>query len=284
MKTHSVSLIVSIGILAAVIASCSRREDATLDPDTVTIGKVDVEKAYTLQKSKADFGYDDDLTFGYKAEILMPQNILGTAPTALRDSILMASTGTTGNDAGAVLTEYFAKAVQEHGYEVADTVFGPTEDDPRADKFLNRVDGFESINGTIMAITPNVLCYSLMCSSMQPGAAHGMYGTRYFNYDIAGKRVLALSDLFTPSGIEALPAIIAAKARRMAPTIGPTDIKALPADDNFYLPGDGTIVFAYRPYEVASYAQGEINIPLEAYSLSDFFTPAAFAIFFGTED
>ncbi|MDE6158420.1 MAG: RsiV family protein [Muribaculaceae bacterium] len=56
---------------------------------------------------------------------------------------------------------------------------------------------------------------------------------------------------------------------------GTTDINALPGDDNFYLTPDGNIIFAYQPYEVASYAQGEIQIPIPAYMISQYLTPEA---------
>ena len=76
-----------------------------------------------------------------------------------------------------------------------------------------------------------------------------------------------------------LPALIARRAIEQEATFGPTKISSLPANDNFYISADGEIVFAYQPYEIASYAQGFINVPFFPYELAEHMTPAGLAIF-----
>jgi hypothetical protein len=76
-----------------------------------------------------------------------------------------------------------------------------------------------------------------------------------------------------------LPERIAEQAEAMSDMIGPTTVGDLPADGNFYISSEGEIVFAYQPYEVASYAQGPINIPFYSYELIDYMTDEGIALF-----
>ena len=94
-----------------------------------------------------------------------------------------------------------------------------------------------------------------------------MYTTYYVNYDMAAGSIVSLDDLFTPEGKASLVESIRSQAKEMRDVIGPTDITGLPSKDNFFLTNDNSIVFSYQPYEVASYAQGEIQIPIPAICL-----------------
>ena len=114
---------------------------------------------------------------------------------------------------------------------------------------------------------------------MEPRAAHGMSTRNYINYLISDNMIVALSDIFSDSGLKDLPALIARRAIEQEATFGPTEISSLPANDNFYISADGEIVFAYQPYEIASYAQGFINVPFFPYELAEHMTPAGLAIF-----
>ena len=69
----------------------------------------------------------------------------------------------------------------------------------------------------------------------------------------------------------------------MADKIVTTTITDLPCDNNFYISSEGEIVFSYQPYEVASYAQGIIDIPFYPYELVSYMTPYAIN-FFGLTD
>ena len=97
------------------------------------------------------------------------------------------------------------------------------------------------------------------------GGAHGNYGTATATYDTRTGQRLRYNDIFRP-GSEAQLSKLLEKAARRTLRIAPTDpldgtlfVKTMPVTHNVYLTGGGA-VFTYTPYEIASYAQGEIPL------------------------
>lgn len=103
------------------------------------------------------------------------------------------------------------------------------------------------------------------------GGAHGNYNSAFFNYDIANQKVLKLSDVVKVDSV-ALNKIAETQFRKQA-GLKATDAlttvlfdKTFKINDNFYINSKG-LTFLYNPYEIASYAQGQIDvfIPYEAF-------------------
>ena len=103
------------------------------------------------------------------------------------------------------------------------------------------------------------------------GGAHGNYGTTGASYDLRTGRRLRYDDIFLPAAQAQLPALLAAAVR---PLVGlkpgePLDqqllVPKMPVTHNVLLTPGG-VVFVYQPYEIASYAQGEVRVflPLAA--------------------
>ncbi|MCM1067915.1 MAG: RsiV family protein [Muribaculaceae bacterium] len=274
MKALSISIAGALAIAALCATSCSNTETAT---DTITLQKIEVQRSYRLAGSADDYLSGADLSYGCQAELIMPVAIYGHSLDALRDTILSAAVDSTGADIEAVLAGAMPRIAREVGYNITDTVL-PDSLIAAVPRFLPRYDGFYSAEGDIETLSPRYLSYAVTRSSYQPSAAHGNYGTVYINYDLNAGCLITLHDLFTAEGLEALPEIIRDTAVKMQAAIGNTDIAALPAGGNFYLTPESTIVFAYQPYEVASYAQGEIQIPIPAYLLSEYLTPVGTAL------
>ena len=97
------------------------------------------------------------------------------------------------------------------------------------------------------------------------GGAHGNYGTQLRTYDIKNKKVMTLQDLFKPNYKSVLNAAVVRSARRHF-KVGPKESlkdhlfnTGVEANDNFMVNKKG-ILFNYVPYEIASYAQGEIQL------------------------
>ncbi len=97
------------------------------------------------------------------------------------------------------------------------------------------------------------------------GGAHGSFGTRLRTYDIKNKKIVQLDDLFKPNYKSVLNAAIVRSAKRhfnvppkgsLTDRIFHSDVEA---NDNFMVNGKG-ILFNYVPYEIASYADGEIQL------------------------
>jgi hypothetical protein len=97
------------------------------------------------------------------------------------------------------------------------------------------------------------------------GGAHGNYGLTPASYDLRTGRRLRYDDIFQPTAAQQLPALLGQAVR---PLLGlkpgePLDkqlfVNKMPVTHNMYLTASGAI-FIYQPYEIASYAQGEIAV------------------------
>lgn len=97
------------------------------------------------------------------------------------------------------------------------------------------------------------------------GGAHGNYGSTGASYDLRTGRRLRYADIFRPAAARQLPALLDQAVR---PLVGlatgePLDkqlfVKQMPITRNVYLTAGG-VVFIYQPYEIASYAQGEVRV------------------------
>ncbi|AMR27456.1 hypothetical protein A0257_10350 [Hymenobacter psoromatis] len=97
------------------------------------------------------------------------------------------------------------------------------------------------------------------------GGAHGSYGTIGASYDLRTGRRLRYADIFQLAAAQQLPALL---ARAVRPLVGlqadePLDkqllVNKMPLTHNVFLT-EGGAVFIYQPYEIASYAQGEIRV------------------------
>ena len=97
------------------------------------------------------------------------------------------------------------------------------------------------------------------------GGAHGNYGTTGASYDLRTGRHLRYADIFQPAAAQRLPALLARAVRPLVglPADAPLDkqlmVSKMPVTHNVFLT-EGGAVFIYQPYEIASYAQGEIRV------------------------
>jgi len=97
------------------------------------------------------------------------------------------------------------------------------------------------------------------------GGAHGNYGTQVLSLDTRTGRTLRYADIFRPDAKAPLQNLLGRYVRRtlgQEPTT-PMDeflfVKQMPVTHNVYLTSGGA-VFVYAPYEIASYAQGEVQV------------------------
>lgn len=258
----------ALGVLAlgALVQSCNTTKDNNSEKESdVQFDFYTANKAYTLENSSTDYDSETDLTMGCKASLFIPVKYMGQDMSSFRDSIFMVAFDTVVSTAAEGAESYFAASIAETGYDGAELEATP---DAKSVSY----DGYVETNGVIAAMSPSFVSYAITQSVYYPRAAHGLYGTRYVVYSTDAAKVVTLADLFTTEGLEALPSLLSARAVSMQGVIGQTDIRSLPAFGNFFISNDENIVFAYQPYEVASYAQGEINVPLQPYAVSDYLT------------
>lgn len=102
------------------------------------------------------------------------------------------------------------------------------------------------------------------------GGAHGSYATTGASYDLRTGRRLRYADIFQPAAAAQLPNLLNQAARQLFNTQpgkplddldggGPLSVPVMPVTHNVFLTSGG-VVFIYPPYEIASYAQGEIRV------------------------
>jgi hypothetical protein len=97
------------------------------------------------------------------------------------------------------------------------------------------------------------------------GGAHGNYNTTVRSYDTRTGRALGYQDIFRSNAEKPLEKLLGQYARPvlgLKPNQPLSDAlfeNTLPATQNVFLTSGG-VVFVYAPYEVASFAQGEIRV------------------------
>jgi Protein of unknown function (DUF3298) len=102
------------------------------------------------------------------------------------------------------------------------------------------------------------------------GGAHGFYYTKVASFDIRTGRRITYDDIFLPRANQQLSAALDRAARLrygLAPTAplggedgeGPLFVEHIPVTRNVCLTGGG-VLFVYPPYDLASFADGEIEL------------------------
>lgn len=252
------------------LVSCTGKSSQD-DSRSIAFTNLTQSATYTLEGSAADYGRDRDITVFDSVSLMLPVTIHDHDISSLRDTIMKIAFDTTGTDHKEIIADYFAKSMAQSGYR-----FKEIETDS-AD--MSQADGYDIISGSILNLSSDLLVYCINDNSYIPGAAHGMSTRQYVNYRVDTGKMLSLSDIFTPSGLKALPSLIEKQAKAMTAVLGPTEINDLPSGGNFYISDYGDIVFVYQPYEVASYAQGFISVPFYPYELVDHMTAEAIGFF-----
>jgi hypothetical protein len=110
------------------------------------------------------------------------------------------------------------------------------------------------------------------------GGAHGNYATTVVSYDPARKKAIELKDVLKPGYEKALQTALNQAARKrsgLSPDAGLDStyfVEDIPVTENFYLTHKG-MVFSYPPYEIASYADGQVVLFVPFSSLKTWLQP-----------
>jgi Protein of unknown function (DUF3298). len=110
------------------------------------------------------------------------------------------------------------------------------------------------------------------------GGAHGNYASSFINADLKGNKIWKLEEIMTVDSnkTSALLDEAARKHYGMSPKDsleGQYFVSTIRLNGNFYLTHKG-ITFCYNPYEIASYAQGQIFLFIPYNKIMDLLTPA----------
>ena len=109
------------------------------------------------------------------------------------------------------------------------------------------------------------------------GGAHGNYGAAYTNIDLAQNRIWNVTDVITDTAaLRPMLNDAAISYFKLQPGQGMDNrilVDEVPPTGNFYISGQG-ISFVYNPYEIASYADGQVTLFVPYSKLNSFLTGA----------
>ncbi len=109
------------------------------------------------------------------------------------------------------------------------------------------------------------------------GGMHGNYSSTFFGFDIPMNKSILLADIVSADSVSLQKVV--EKYFRIQYKVKSDSLNEilfenyLPANKNFYFNEKG-ITFLYNPYEVASYAQGEISVFIPFAALKNYLQPA----------
>lgn len=213
--------------------------------------------------------YPKQATTSPKTRIYLQALVPTGGPAAVREqlhnSILRDLRGDTLDSAPVVALPVLFQQRRDTLYagyraDVAD-ILKNTEPDERPSATLN----YEDQTATQVLYQGNNLLSLAFFYYSYSGGAHGMNTTSGASYDLRTGRRLRYDDIFLPTAQGQLPALLAQAVR---PLVGlkpgePLDqtlfVTKMPVTHNVFLTAGG-VEFIYQPYEIASYAQGEVRV------------------------
>ena len=122
-----------------------------------------------------------------------------------------------------------------------------------------------------------VLAYSAYSYT---GGAHGNYGTTYIPLNLVNNQVITLSQILTPEGMKHIRSLLETsyrKSNQLTPSQPLTDgglfDNKIEPNENFYATGK-QLVFSFVPYEISSYAAGQIDIAINLNDIQNYLQPS----------
>lgn len=198
----------------------------------------------------------------YSMDVLLPaKNTEGSVFAFLRTQIIkqLRHDSLTGNYANLQISD-----VQKTARDAFFKEYKETLNEEKPDTVVNESLNYAEDRGMQVIANADGLVSLGFHAYNYSGGAHGNYGTQLMTYDIKNKKVVTLNDLFKSNYKTALNAALLRSARRYL-GIKPNEsleghLFAKPEpNDNFMVNKKG-ILFNYTPYEIASFAQGEIQL------------------------
>lgn len=248
------------------MVSCSEKADNS----RIAFDTYGASATYRLEQSADAYMQDEDALYTDSVSLVLPVRLGECEVAPLRDSIMGYALGVKDKPVTAAINDWMLASAEAQGYKVS----------PVDNHGIEDAQGFDIVSGFIVNMSSEVLVYCICTENYEIGAAHGLTTRHYISYLLEGRgKVLTLRDLFTPEGLRALPDKIREQAQALSTLLGEVSIDGLPSNGNFYMSSEGEIVFSYQPYEVASFAQGTIDVPFYPYELVEYMTPQAIALF-----
>lgn len=283
---HKISYIATLFLTLPLLCGCGGKEntengktdESNPDCNTYAFREYNVSRTFKLKLDKEDaeeFGFEN-VVYSDTCSIMMPEVLAGKDVTELRDTIMQRVFGKTSPDIDKFLAEW-AKEYPEQYYEEEQK--GPMEKVDHAPE----VGPWARLDNTFASVKyfgEKLFIYEIAKEGYW-GGAHGLTTMQYINYYIPENKFIDLDDLFTVTGLDAMPNIIAGTAMDNHPDLkGILNIESLPASGTFYISvNTGELVFVYAEYEVGPYALGNFEVGVPYWRIEEYLTPFGKSLF-----
>lgn len=258
--------------LIGLMNSCTlfdKNNDKENQPDDISCFRnYNAANEYQLVGTAQEYNLDSDVIVRDSVSIVMPERLNGIDVAQLRDSIMMIALDTIGfqNPADAIRA-YFDASLNDEASDpgTVKSVKGKFAVSPN--------NSYTMVDGVVRTLSADMFVYSITSTSYGFGAAHPMYNVIFINYSMKYNKILTLAELFTPQGLKELPGLIDTEAHTGEDADDIDKITSLPSYNNFYISEENEIVFVYQPYEVGPYALGVVEVPIYAFTVTEYLTP-----------
>lgn len=145
----------------------------------------------------------------------------------------------------------------------------------RSSHTLETKAAYEDVARGVLTLQKDLHTYSA-------GAAHGLFGSSYYNIDLQEHSVLSEGDLFVDGYTPALAKVLQRCALRQFACKTPSELERkegiyvtdIAPNDNFAFTPEG-LRYCFNPYEVAPYAIGQVHILVPYAELQELVRPGS---------
>ena len=163
MKKSTITLGIAAAMSTVLLGSCGLGQKP--DESEVRFSHIQAEASYRLVGSGEDYEFADscDLSYGCKAEFIMPEVLFGRDVRELQDTIIMLAFNKKGENVAKTVREALPAMASDAGYELADTVL-PDSIVTKFPNFLSRYDGVSLVSGYVETLNPQYMSYAVTSS------------------------------------------------------------------------------------------------------------------------
>lgn len=214
------------------------------------------EYDYIAEELPGGSGGDDSVSVKWRCQGsgILPLKIDGHDITTLRDTL--------ESIARVDMSEGEAKPKLPEGY--GDKLVAADDKSDAKSIVINKL--------SVALMTTNVMVWSNLHYAYAYGAAHGNYLTTYINYSLKDGKIITYSLLFNKGTESALLTMIRDILAGRDDLIA--ELTEIEIPENFRITADG-VTFVYPIYAVAPYSSGEVEVPIDCFSLSEILTDYA---------
>lgn len=229
----------------------SKVQEASGDSTLCQFNNLDMDKQFSYVDDDGDTLYCDNSFSAF-----WPQMINGKPCPNLQQALLHAMTDSAELNTLDKAVDFLLNPGNYTDYDVKR--FTPVTEVKDNGKLST-----SEVDVIMQSMTDRLLLYHLGTYSYMAGGAHGIYANNYVTYDLKTEKAVTLAEIIADT---TLLRTVTFKAIKQAYDYDKDDLfipdnGLLPLPGDFYIEGS-VLHVVYQVYEIASYAQGDIDVPL----------------------